>query len=472
MGAPSKIPGLCYQGKAGMSAGGGTTTITQAVTSPSGAGGRPLAIVWRFPHAAVPAAALPVPGEAEVGLGRDAACAVQLTGPDVSRRHAALRPTAGGGATIVDLGSRNGVRVNGRAAAVAPLGAQDVVRLGSWIGVVTAAPGEVVEIAPGFWGGPALADALAPVRQVAASDLPVILEGETGTGKERVAEAIHRWSGRQGRFLAVNCAALPETLAEAELFGYRRGAFTGADRNSPGLFRSADGGTLLLDEVSDLPLPIQAKLLRVLEAREVLPLGETRAVPIDVRVVVAGQQPLMEAVRAARFRADLLARLDGMTARLPPLRQRREDVLPLFSRLMEAVGEGRVPAIDADVAERFCTYDWPFNVRELVLLARRLVAVHGAGATVKTHHLPDRMTDGERPAVEAAAGEPAAARAGRPLPPEPVQLPALISALRAAGGNVARAAALLGISRQRAYRLMEGQGVDLDTLRGDGDKPR
>jgi transcriptional regulator with PAS, ATPase and Fis domain len=159
-----------------------------------------------------------------------------------------------------------------------------------------------------------------------------------------------------------------------------------------------------------------------------------------------------------------------MTARLPPLRQRREDVLPLFARLLESAGEGRVPAIEADVAERLCVYDWPFNVRELVLLARRLLAVHGAGATVKTHHLPDRMLDGER------ALAPATARADvavlRAAPAEPIQLPALISALRAAGGNVARAAALLGISRQRAYRLMEGQGVDLDTLRGDGDKPR
>ncbi len=210
----------------------------------------------------------------------------------------------------------------------------------------------------------------------------------------------------------------------------------------------------------------------MLEAREVLPLGETRAVPIDVRVVVAGQQPLMEAVRAGRFRADLLARLDGMTARLPPLRQRREDVLPLFARLMESAGEGRVPAIDADVAERLCTYDWPFNVRELVLLARRLVAVHGPGATVKAHHLPDRMADAERPPVDGAAADAGAARGGKAALAEPVQLPALISALRAAGGNVARAAALLGISRQRAYRLMEGQGVDLDTLRGDGEKPR
>ena len=255
---------------------------------------------------------------------------------------------------IADLGSRNGVRVNGRAVPSARLGLGDVVRLGGWIGVVTATPGELEEIAPGLWGGAGLQEALATLRQAAASDLPIVLEGETGTGKEVVAGALHRWSGRAGPLVAVNCAALPESLAEGELFGYRRGAFTGADRASPGFFRSAEGGTLLLDEVSDLPLALQAKLLRVLEQREVQPLGETRPVPIDVRIVVAGQQPLMEVVRAGRFRADLLARLDGLTVRLPPLRERREDVIPLFSHLLREIGQGRAPAIESDFAERLC----------------------------------------------------------------------------------------------------------------------
>ena len=188
------------------------------------------------------------------------------------------------------------------------------------MGIVTASPAPFEEIGPGLWGGGALQAALAPLRQAAASDLPIVLEGETGCGKEVVTRTLHRWSGRSGPLVAVNCAALPEGLAEGELFGYRRGAFTGAERASVGYFRGADAGTLLLDEVSDLPLVLQAKLLRVLEERAVQPLGETRPVPIDVRVVVAGQQPLMEVMRAGRFRADLLARLDGLTVRLPPLR--------------------------------------------------------------------------------------------------------------------------------------------------------
>jgi transcriptional regulator of acetoin/glycerol metabolism len=456
------------------------TTVTHAAGSAVEPAAPGLTIVWRFPRATGVPLRLDWEEKGEAGapneliLGRDPGCAVQLDGHDVSRRHAALRrvgPKAG--ATITDLGSRNGVRVNGRPIATAPLAAQDVVRLGGWIGVVTAAPGEVEEIAPGLWGGAAMRTALAPLSGAAASDLPIILEGETGTGKEVVAGALHRWSGRGGPLVAVNCAALPEALAEGELFGYRRGAFTGADRASPGFFRAAEGGTLLLDEISDLPLALQAKLLRVLEEREVQPLGEARPVPIDVRVVVAGQQSLMDSVRAGRFRADLLARLEGLTVRLPPLRQRREDVLPLFSRLLDGVGRGRVPAVESDFAERLCVHDWPFNVRELVLLVRRILALHSSETTLRAHHLPDRIgqeVTGSPPAVAGPQAPAAAASA------EPVQLPALLVALRASGGNVARAAAILGISRQRAYRLMEGQAVDLEGIRAPDktadEKPR
>jgi DNA-binding NtrC family response regulator len=464
---------------------GGVTTISDASSSNVGAPSAPMSIAWRFPHRAVATVALTWDGPEEIVLGREDACAVQLTGHDVSRRHAVLRRTDGGAATIADLDSRNGVRVNGRRVASAVLREHDVLRIGGWIGVVTAAPGNLVELAPGFWGGGAMAAALAPVRQVAGSDLPVIVEGETGTGKELVARALHRWSGRPGAFIAVNCAALPEALAEGELFGYRRGAFTGADRASPGFFRSADKGTLLLDEVSDLPLPLQAKLLRVLEQREVSPLGEPRPVPIDVRIVVAGQPSLMGAVREGRFRGDLLARLEGLTVELPPLRHRREDVLPLFARLLEAGSAGRAPAFDSEVAERLCVYDWPFNVRELVLMTRRLLAVRGPSGSLTVRELPERMRDGAQ-SPEATPPTPAARRgatgtAGRPerrptppaspsVPGEPVQLPALVAALRAARGNVARAAAMLGISRQRAYRLMDEQGVEVETFRGDPER--
>jgi DNA-binding NtrC family response regulator len=378
---------------------------------------------------------------------------------------------AGFGVELSDLGSRNGIHVNGRRVPSASLKCGDVVRLGGWIGVVTDAPGTFEEIAPGLWGGAVLQEALAPLRRAAPSDLPIVIEGETGTGKEVVARSIHTWSGRAGPFVGVNCAALPEALAEGELFGYRRGAFTGADRASPGFFRSADGGTLLLDEVTDLPLSVQAKLLRVLEERAVQPLGEPRPVPIDVRVLVAGQVSLLEASRQGRFRPDLLARLDGVTVKLPPLRNRRQDVPLHFSRFLTDLGQGRAPAVEGELVERLCLHDWPFNVRELLLLARRLVVLHGGDSTLRAAHLPERIGDPSAPrapvggaAAQSATAVPSVA-AVAPGPAEPVELPALVAALRASGGNVARAAAMLGVTRQRAYRLMDGKAIDLEALR-------
>jgi DNA-binding NtrC family response regulator len=220
-----------------------------------------------------------------------------------------------------------------------------------------------------------------------------------------------------------------------------------------------------------MPMALQAKLLRVLEQREVHPLGETRPIPIDVRIVVAGQQSLMDAVREDRFRADLLARLEGLVVRLPPLRKRREDVPPLFSHLLQQMSEGGAPAVDSDLVERLCVHDWPFNVRELVLLVRRLLILRGDASTLGAHHRPQRI--GERASAPesapVASRKPAAPVAG---PAEPVELPALVVALRAAGGNVARASAMLGITRQRAYRLMEGQGVDLEALRKQDEEQR
>jgi DNA-binding NtrC family response regulator len=435
----------------------GTTTITESSTPKHGEGMAALALVWLFPQ-----------GEGEWLIGRDPACAMRLEGNDVSRRHAAIRRTAADAQpVIVDLGSRNGIRVNGCAVATSELGCGDVVRVGGWVGVVAAAPSTFLEIAPGLLGGAVLQSAVAPLRQVAPSSLTIVLEGETGTGKEIVTRAVHAWSGRPGPLVAVNCAALPEGLAEGELFGYRRGAFTGADRASPGFFRSAQGGTLLLDEVSDLPLPLQAKLLRVLQEGEVQPLGETRTTPIDVRIVVASQQPLMDAVREGRFRADLLARLDGITVRLPPLRQRKEDVPHLFSHLLREWTKGRAPAIECDLVERLCVHDWPFNVRELVQLVRQLLVLHPGDSLLCAEHLPAR--------IGLPAAEPIAPPAGKVSPRldaarasvEAVELPTLLSALRAAGGNVARAAAMLGITRQRAYRLMENHAVDLEAIRGE-----
>ncbi|HZL18447.1 MAG TPA: sigma-54-dependent Fis family transcriptional regulator [Polyangia bacterium] len=219
---------------------------------------------------------MPRPADRQV-VGRDESCDTVLLGTEISRGHAEFW-VDGPVLAVRDLESLNGVFVNGVRRADAPLLPGDVVRCGEWVGVVVADQGADLfgEIAPGWFGGSAFRAAVEPARRVAV-DLPIIVQGETGTGKEGAARAFHAWSDRTGPFVAVNCAALPAQLAEAELFGYRKGAFTGADGASPGLFRAANGGTLFLDEVLDLPSAIQPKLLRVLEQREVLPLGETKS---------------------------------------------------------------------------------------------------------------------------------------------------------------------------------------------------
>ncbi len=435
-----------------------TLTLSTHAARPSG-NATSLRLLWLFPRPSDPTIELTTQPEEEFVIGRDEDCTLRLVGPDISRRHAVIR-CVDSEYVVTDLGSRNGTFHNGCRSSSFRIGLNDVVRFGAHVALVTDCSGTPIEIGPGLIAGPHLHAELAPAIRAAPSDLPVILEGETGTGKEVLARAIHAWSGRKGPFVAVNCAALPESLAEGELFGYRRGAFTGADRANSGLFRSADGGTLLLDEVSDLPLAIQAKLLRVLEQREVQPLGESQPVAVDVRVIVATQEPLREVVQQKRFRQDLLARLDGITVRLPPLRKRLEDVLPLLSRVLGQLSAGQSPSFDAEFVESLCLYDWPFNVREVVLLAKRLWVLHGNEPCLGVRHLPARITDARRLQAPVKAEPVSPGESG-----EAAQFPALIAALRASGGNVAQAAAMLSITRQRAYRLMQGHGVDLDALR-------
>ena len=352
-------------------------------------------------------------------IGRDPSCAVELSGNDVSRRHAALRREGAGGTIIADLGSRNGVRVNGRPVASAALAPGDVVRLGGWVGVVTTKAGALSEIAPGVWGGGALATALAPLQRAAASDLPIVLEGETGTGKEMAAAPPHGGAAGAVRWSQSTAPRFPRGWRRASCSAIGGARSPARTARAPDSFGARRGERCCSTRSSDLPLPLQAKLLRVLEQREVQPLGETRPVPINVRMVVAGQHSLMESARAGRFRPDLLARLDGLTVRLPPLRERREDVVPLFSRLLADVGHGRAPAFDSEVAERLCLYDWPFNVRELVLLVRRLLTLHGSESTLTAEHLPARIGEAAAPADAAAraatpgAGAAASRRDGR-----------------------------------------------------------
>ncbi|MBX5459645.1 MAG: sigma-54-dependent Fis family transcriptional regulator [Steroidobacteraceae bacterium] len=218
-------------------------------------------------------------------------------------------------------------------------------------------------------------------RRVAASDCTVLIVGESGTGKEVLARYIHRNSSRASKpFVAVNCAAIPESMLEAMLFGYERGAFTGAATSHPGKFEQAQGGTLLLDEVTEMPLGLQAKLLRVLQEREVERLGGRTSISLDVRVLATTNRRLREEVAAGRFREDLYYRLNVFPLAIAPLAMRRDDVLPLAMQLLAArckPGE-RVPALSADAAHLLLTYNWPGNVRELDnLLQRALILVNG-----------------------------------------------------------------------------------------------
>ncbi len=367
---------------------------------------------------------------------------------------------------IADLNSMNGTYVDGSRVSRAPIDEGSVIRIGDWVGVVVRLVGDVDgpvfrEIIPGYFGGPRTLAAVEALRKAATHDLAVIVEGETGTGKEGIARATHLWSGRKGPFIAVNCAALPEALAEGELFGYRKGAFTGADRANPGFFQAANGGTLFLDEVSDLPSAIQPKLLRVLEQSEVTPLGEAKPVSIDVRVVVATQKPLTALVEQDRFRADLMARLDGLRIKLLPLRSRVEEVPTLFTRLLK-MKSGQAPGIDASVVETLCCHRWPLNIREVTNLAKRVAALHGGEKMLKRSQLAALMNVAER----AAKAEPAKAAAPTPNS-EPAGLTTaeredrqrVIDVLDRCAGNQTAAARMLNISRSTMVEKLKRYGI-------------
>jgi DNA-binding NtrC family response regulator len=296
---------------------------------------------------------------------------------------------------------------------------------------------------------PLMAEVCRDLAQVARSEAPVLLSGETGTGKEVLADLVHRWSGRSsGPFTAVNVASLPETLVEAELFGARRGAYTGADRDREGRFQEADGGTLFLDEIGELPLALQPKLLRALQEKRVARLGDPHERSVDFRLVSATNRDLEEAIAAGAFREDLYYRLAVVVIEIPPLRERREDILPLADRFLAAAGAGRKRLSPA--AERaLLAHRWPGNVRELQNTMLR-AAILAAGDVVLPENLP--------PALRRPPDEPEPASA---LTLAAIERRAILDALERCAGNRSEAARLLGISRRTLlYRLKEYRGED------------
>ena len=298
------------------------------------------------------------------------------------------------------------------------------------------------------------------VEKAAQSEASVLLRGETGTGKELLAKALHRLSPRQrGPFHAISCAALPASLLESELFGHARGAFTGAVRDNPGHFRLADRGTLFLDEVAEMPLEVQAKLLRVLETHTIIPVGGRESVAVDVRIIAATHKALREEVEAGRFRADLMYRLRVVPIFIPALRERKQDVRLLAEHFIEELNRRsprRIERISSGAAATLAQHDWPGNVREL-RNAIEYAFVIGEGAVLEIADLPPELggvTNATAPRYtrHVAGGDTAG-------PGEADEESRIRQALRQAEGHPGAAAALLRISRVTLWRRMKQLGL-------------
>jgi two-component system response regulator HydG len=303
---------------------------------------------------------------------------------------------------------------------------------------------------------PAYRRMLALVEQVADSSATILIQGESGAGKELVARTIHERSGRRaGPFVAVNCAALPETLLESELFGYEKGAFTGAAGRKEGRFELANGGTLFLDEVADLSLVTQPKILRVLQEGEFERLGGTRTIQVDVRIVAATNQDLSDMVKEKRFREDLYYRLNVITVRVPPLRERHEDIRLLaqhYLRVYAAKNGRKLEGFSNEALERLESYKWPGNVRELENLMERLVLL-ARKDRIEAEDLPEEIAGVKRPPRDAILE-----LVGTPL--ADIEQRLLDETLRITGGNKTQAAKLLGIDVRTVARKLERREDD------------
>jgi len=402
-----------------------------------------------------------------VVVGSDPASDLVLADPAVSRRHASFA-SVGGRFVVADLGSKNGTFL-GEARlhrAEVPLGA--VVSIGN-SAIAIQARWHVREVAPSasprfgelLGRSVAMREVFAILERVAPADITVLVEGESGTGKELVARSIHQASTRAtAPYVVFDCGAVPGELAESELFGHRKGAFTGAATDRAGAFVRADGGTIFLDEIGELPLDLQPKLLRVLETGELRPVGSDEPRRVDVRVVAATNRDLQAEARRGRFRGDLLYRLEVVKVRIPPLRHRPEDVQDLVAHLCA----GKLPVGDAiagDNLARLQSYSWPGNVRELRnTLLRALALATKPGAP------PARFGDlvfnlGPAPDAPSSLGMDFPG-VSSPLPYKEAKGQLLASFERAYvealmerhGGNVAQAAAAAGLSRKHLYELL------------------
>ncbi|MFO0660981.1 MAG: sigma 54-interacting transcriptional regulator [Polyangiaceae bacterium] len=441
-------------------------------------------------------------------IGRDATeVDLCLDRQAISRKHVQISGRRGRW-KVTDLGSRNGTLVDGQLITEAQLETGCEIRVGDVIfkfvesdaetyvgyrfdGTMVPGTARQARNATMLLGGAQMDRLVAALERISPTMLSVILRGESGTGKEVAAREIHRLSDRKGAFVAVNCAAIPAPLLESELFGYRKGAFTGADRDRTGLIRSAHGGTLFLDEIGDMPLEAQAKLLRVLQSREVLPLGATTTEPVDVRIVCATHRDLRASISQNTFRGDLYARLQEYSVTLLPLRERKEDLYLLTKAFLARNGRTDV-TISLSFMLGLLHYDWPYNVRELEACIKRALAL-ATDPVLDTPHLPEAIHEAmagygrkaqaapsrehARPPTPAHGQAPPSQPTGQLVPPLPAAGPApdkgapaptadeLRALLIAHQGVVTAVARVLGKERMQIHRWMKRYGLDAADFR-------
>jgi DNA-binding NtrC family response regulator len=432
--------------------------------------------------------------ERDLIIGRDPASGICIPEASVSRQHARVHYKDGHW-TLTDLGGRNGTIVDGEFVREVALEHLHEIRVGDAIfkfvavgaesyarhridgAILGGAPGEDLDPLRrrgGIVGGYQIDRLAVALRRIAPTQLSIILLGESGTGKEVFARQLHEWSGPRrsaGAFQAVNCAAIPANLLESELFGYKRGAFSGADRDKIGIVRAADGGTLFLDEIGDMPAEAQAKLLRVIQSKEVVPIGATTPERVDVRIVCATHRDLLRLQQAGTFRGDLYARLNEYNMLLPPLRERKEDIYALCRALLHRHGRPEL-GMTFPFMTGLLHYDYPFNVRELEAFIKRGVALCD-GTELDTPHLPLEITELMKgyALVKGPGHAPSPVHGGTPAEdpgargahvPTEAELRASLAQHR---GNVAAVGREFGKERMQVHRWMKKFGIDVDEFR-------
>jgi transcriptional regulator of acetoin/glycerol metabolism len=397
--------------------------------------------------------------------------------PQMSTRHARLFRD-GQTWVLEDSGSTNGTRIDGARIVRQILGSGadgGVFQLGGSLFLLEyelpspQGTEEVLHIKRAVAGVstllPEYASSMIAFARMAASEVPILLLGESGTGKEVLARAVHGLSGRRGAFVPVNCGALPETLLESQLFGHMKGAFSGAVKDEPGFVRASDKGTLFLDEIGDMPRTSQAALLRVLQEREVTPVGSTQPVKVALRVVSATHRQLSTLTETGAFRADLYARLSGYAHLLVPLRDRMCDLGLLVSSLMTKIRPGKPTNVTAELGRALLSYGWPLNVRELEQ-ALSVAAVLATDDVVKMDHLPESLRKAMKaPRASHAPDAPRASAAPASDASDDVLKDRLVASLSAHKGNVSEVARSLGRTRMQIHRWMKRWGISPDTYR-------